>query len=118
MKKFTYNSIIDENCIGIITILDYEISVTRTLSDIKFTTQNKTQKKILIDLVLKVGLNEYRFVIYNVSENGKILWNSGKYITPCEKIVKFANSIIKQESNILSNSMLSNSAQAMLLKNC
>lgn len=42
--------------------------------------------------------------------------DSSKYITPCEDIVKLANSFIRQKSDILSNSMLSNAAQAILLR--
>lgn len=67
-------------------------------------------------LALKVGVNEYRFVVYDITDDGKILWNSSKYITPCEDIVKLANSFIRQKSDILSNSMLSNAAQAILLR--
>ena len=69
-----------------------------------------------VDLALKVGVNEYRFVVYDITDDGKILWNSSKYITPCEDIVKLANSFIRQKSDILSNSMLSNAAQAILLR--
>lgn len=52
----------------------------------------------------------------SIRDDGKILWNSSKYITPCEDIVKLANSFIRQKSDILSNSMLSNAAQAILLR--
>lgn len=116
MEKVVYNSIIDKNYIGIVTILDYETSVRKCLSSVLFNTQNRMERKVIIDLALKVGVNEYRFVVYDITNDGKILWNSGKYITPCEDIVKLANSFIRRESDILSNSMLSNVAQAILLR--
>ena len=86
------------------------------LSSVLVGTQNRMERKVIVDLALKVGVNEYRFVVYDITDDGKILWNSSKYITPCEDIVKLANSFIRQKSDILSNSMLSNAAQAILLR--
>lgn len=116
MEKVVYSPIVDKNYIGIITILDYETSVRKCLSSVLVSTQNRIERKVIVDLALKVGINEYRFVVFDITADGKILWNSSKYITPCEDIVKLANSFIRQKSDILSNSMLSNSAQAVLLK--
>lgn len=117
MESVVYNPIMDKNYIGIVTVLDYETSVRKCLSNILVSTQNRIERKVIVDLALKVGLNEYRFVVYDITDGGKILWSSSKYITPCEDIVKLANSFIRQKGNILSNSMLSNSAQATLLRN-
>lgn len=113
VEKFVYNPIMDKNYIGILTVLDYETSVRKCLSSILVGTQNRIERKVIVDLALKVGVNEYRFVVYDITDDGKILWNSSKYITPCEDIVKLANSFIRQKSDILSNSMLSNVAQAI-----
>jgi hypothetical protein len=116
MEKVVYNPIMDKNYIGILTILDYETSVRKSLSNILVGTQDRIERKIIVDLALKVGMNEYRFVVYDITDDGKILWNSSKYITPCEDIVKLANYFIRQKSDILHNSMLSNAAQAILLR--
>ncbi len=116
MEKVVYNPIMDKNYIGIVTVLDYETSVRKCLSSVLVGTQNRMERKVIVDLALKVGVNEYRFVVYDITDDGKILWNSSKYITPCEDIVKLANSFIRQKSDILSNSMLSNTAQAILLR--
>ena len=115
MEKVVYNPIMDKNYIGILTILDYEIPVRKCLSSILVDTQNRIERKVIVDLALKAGVNEYRFVVYDITDDGKIIWNSNKYITPCEDIVKLANSFIQQKSDILSNSMLSNAAQAMVV---
>ena len=115
MEKVVYNSIMDKNYIGILTILDYETSVRKCLSSILVGAQNRIERKVIVDLALKAGVNEYRFVVYDITDDGKIIWNSSKYITPCEDIVKLANSFIQQKSDILSNSMLSNVAQAMVV---
>lgn len=117
MEKVVYNPIVDKNYIGILTVLDYETSTRKCLSSILVDTQNRIERKVIVDLALKVGVNKYRFVAYDVTDSGKILWNSGKYVTPCEDIVKLANSLIRQKSDILANSMLCRSEQAFLLKN-
>lgn len=116
MEKVVYNPIMDKNYIGIVTILDYETSVQKCLSSVLVDTRNRIERKVIIDLALKVGMNEYRFVACDITDDGKIMCDSSRYITPCENIVKLANYFIKQKSNILPNSMLSNSAQAILLR--
>ena len=72
MENVVYNQIIDKNYIGVITILDYETSVRKCLSTVLITTQNRTERKIIVDLALKVGLSEYRFVAYDITDDGKI----------------------------------------------
>lgn len=79
-------------------------------------TKNRTERKVIVDLALKAGANKYRFVEYDVTDDGKILWNSAKYVIPCKDIVRLANSFIRQKNEILTNPMLSNIAQTMLLK--
>lgn len=115
MEKIIYNQISDENYIGVVTVLDYETSIRKCLSTILVATQNRAERKIIVDLALKVGMNEYRFVVYDITDEGKILWNSSKYITPCDDIVRLANSFIRQKYEILPNSMLSHAAQITLL---
>lgn len=116
MEKVVYNPIMDKNYIGILTFLDYETSTRKCLSSILIDTRNRIERKVIVDLALKVGVNKYRFIAYNVTDGGKILWDSGRYVTPCEDIVRIANSLIRKRSNILVNSMLCRSDQAFLLK--
>lgn len=117
MEKIMYNPISDEEYIEIITILDYEISLCRNLSNIVLKTANRNGCKVIVDLALKTGLNKYSFAAYDIADDGKILWNSGRYIAPCEEIVKLANSFIRQKKDVLPYSMFSNSAQAAILRN-
>ena len=117
MQNIVYNEIDNENYIGIISVLDYEISVRRQLRRMTFDTHDASGRKIIVDLVLKVGFNEYRFVEYDISKEGKIILNSKGYITPSNDIVKYSNSIIRKYRSFLPNSMLSNSAQIKLFNN-
>lgn len=115
MKKMTYNEINDKNYLGIITILDYRILVQKYLS--KFTCiKTQEDKKIIVDLALKIGINKYRFVSYDISDDGKVILSSKEYINPSTDIVILANSFIVREKRILRNSILSNS-ERILVKN-
>lgn len=116
MEKVVYNPVMDKDYVGMVTILDYESSVRKCLSSVRVDTQNRAERKVIVDLALKVGVNEYRFVAYDITDDGEIVWNSGEYVAPCNDIVKLANSFILQNNEILTNSMLSNATQAMLLK--
>lgn len=115
MEKVTYNQITDNKYLGIITILDYETSIRKCLMDIFICTQNRLERKVIIDLALKSGINEYRFVVCNITEEGTVLWKSSTYITPCNNIVQLANSFIRQRSDILLNSMLPSTTKKILL---
>lgn len=115
MNQVIYNQITDNSYLGVVTILDYDASVRKCLSDILVCTQNRTERSVIVDLALKVGVNKYRFISCDITDDGKVLWNSSKYVTPCKNIVQFANSILKQQHNILPNSMLPVSTQVVLL---
>lgn len=79
MEKVVYNPIVDKNYIGIVTVLDYETSVRKCLSSVLIGTQNRIERKVIVDLALKVGVNEYRFVVYDITDDGKILFFSEGY---------------------------------------
>lgn len=115
MEKFVYNPISDKDYIGILTILDYEASTRQCISNALICTKDRTNCKIIVDLALKVGINEYRFAEFNVSDDGRILWSSSKYIKPCDDIVKLANSFIREQRDILPNSMLPRTMQLAIL---
>ena len=115
MEKMIYNPITDKNYLDVVTILDYEVSAQKCLSNFCVSTQNRDERKIIVDLALKVGMNKYRFVACDVTDDGKVLWNSSKYVTPCDDITKQANFFIKQNKDILLNSMLPSNTQESLL---
>ncbi len=115
METVVYNPIVDKNYIGIVTVFDYEISVRKCLSRVLVATKNRTQRKVIVDLALKVGVNEFRFVEYDITDSGKILWDSGKYTVPTKKIKEYANLFISEKEGILSNSMLSSLMQKKIL---
>lgn len=111
MNKVIYTPISDKTYLGVATVLSYDTTINSCLSDFLISTEQRTERKILVDLALKVGLNEYRFVDYDVDEDGKILFNSSRYLHPTKKIIQIADSFIKQQREIVENSMITKSAR-------
>ena len=117
MQNLIYNRISDDIYIGVVTILDYETSLRKCLSELSFSGFEKRENKVIIDLALKSGINEYRFITYNITESGNILWETSAYITPSNKIIEFANSLLRAKHEIVSNSMLPSTKKNELLRN-
>lgn len=87
MEKYLFHSIMNSEYLGIVTILDYEIRLSTYLSELVLPSCFKG-KKALVDLALKSGLDEYRFVEFDVDDNGKIILNSNSYIKVSKDIEK------------------------------
>ena len=62
----------------LITLLDYQLPVSRCLKSIKIYPKNV--QKILIDTALCTGLNEYRFIEATLNNDGTINLNEYKYV--------------------------------------
>lgn len=106
MEKFMFHQMNDTTYIGMITVLDYEISLKKCLAHISFSPEIGGKRKIIVDLALKCGMNQYRFVEFNINDDGKIIWNSNQYIMPNSNIVNLANIFLKEKNEVVTNSML------------
>ena len=115
MEKFLYNLIADEKYFAIITVLDYELSLRSCLSEFEICSSNYESKKIIVDLALKVGVNKYRFVEYDVGADGKLIWSSSSYVTPSEQLTTLSNHFIRKKETVLPNSMLPKNEQTQIL---
>lgn len=117
MKQYKFNTIQNEEHSGIITILDYEISFLKTLKNQKLLKEieDKLQlsackdTKLIFDLALLSGVNEYRFVEVRWIKD-HFLIKSKKYITPNDKVIKAANQILGKYPEVLKNSILPDKA--------
>lgn len=116
MEKYLFHSLINSEYLGIVTILDYEIRLNSYLSELILPFCDK-KKKALIDLALKSGVNQYRFVEFDVDSDGKIILNSNSFIKVSEDIEKVANCFLQQKEDIVKNSFLTDSQKKMIL-NC
>lgn len=115
MEKFIFHQMVDNTYMGIISVIDYEISVKKCLSEIQFPSVRNSKRKIMVDMALKCGINQYRFVAFDVSDEGKILWYSSEYVVPNSEIVSLADAFLKERGDIVTNSMLPNVKKRELL---
>ena len=115
MEKFLYNLIADEKYFSIITVLDYELSLRSCLSEFEICSSSYESKKIIVDLALKVGVNKYRFVEYDVGADGKLIWSSSSYVTPSAQLITLSNHFIRKKETVLPNSMLPKNEQTQIL---
>ena len=115
MEKLSINMLDDSKYIACITILDYEILLSRYLKQITFEPSLKDSRYVLVDLALKSGLNKDRFVEFNVNKSGKIEVNSHKYVLLDTVFENLANKFLKEKKEIVLHSMLTDSQKNKLL---
>lgn len=114
MEKYLFHSIVDSEYVGIITVLDYEIKLSTYLSEIVFPPP-LNGKKAIVDLALKAGVNQYRFVSFNLDDNGKIVLNSNCYVRVSKEIEETANCYLQQKRDIVLNSFLTDRQKQAIL---
>lgn len=114
MEKYLFHSIMNSEYVGIVTILDYEIRLSSYLSELVLPSCFKG-KKALVDLALKSGVDEYRFVAFDVDDTGKIVLNSNSYIKVSKEIEKTANFFLQQKRDIVNNSFLTDTQKQKIL---
>lgn len=114
MEKYTVHKLNDTEFSIIVTVLDYETRINSYLSEL-VVSPIMSEKKVLLDLALKAGVNEYRFVEFDVDKEGKIILNSNRYVIVSEKIEKIANQVLQQQKEIVYNSILTDTQKNMIL---
>lgn len=115
MEKLCINMLNDSKYCALITVLDYEILLSRQLKQITFESSPQKIRHIIVDLALKSGINQYRFVEFTVNSIGKIELNSHKYILLNTFYINLANNFLSKKKDIVLNSMLTDSQKKDLL---
>ena len=115
MEKLYVNMLNDSKYIAQITVLDYEILLSKYLKQITFETPPNKLKRVLVDLALKSGIDQYRFVEFEVNELGKIELKSHKYVLLNAFYENLANKFLKEKKEIVLNSILTESQKNKLL---
>lgn len=110
------NRLEENNYNVLITLLDYQLPVSRSLKSIKIYPRNV--KKVLIDTVLCTGLNEYRFIEAPLNNDGTINLNNYKYVSIEKNLEQKANEIVKNQPLYLKNSILPESQMNLIIQNC
>ena len=114
MEKILFHYISNTKYMAIITILDYEIRLSTYLSELIFPLDLK-DKKVVVDLALKSGIDKYRFVCFDIDNNGKIILNSNEYVYDTTEIEFIANEYLKQKKESVINSFLTDKQKNMIL---
>lgn len=114
MEKYLFHSIVNAEYLGIVTILDYEMRLNSHLSELVLPSCY-TGKKAIVDLALKSGVDEYRFVAFDVDGEGRIILNSRSYISVSQEIEETANCFLKQKRDIVTNSFLTDNQKQKIL---
>lgn len=115
MEKLYINMLNDSEYIAVITVLDYEILLSKYLKQITFESSPNNLKRVLVDLALKSGIDQHRFVEFNVNKFGKIELKSHKYVLLNTFYENLANKFLKEKKEIVLNSMLTESQKNKLL---
>lgn len=113
--EYTINEIeIDKyNCI--ISILDYEVVLSRVLRNIRLP--HLKFGKCIVDTIINLGKNKYRFIEINILGNGCLDINNIKYIDVSEALEEKANSILLNYPESIKHSVLTEKQIEFFLKN-
>lgn len=115
MEKLYVNMLNDSKYIALITVLDYEILLSKYLNQITFKSSPNNFKRVLVDLALKSGIDQHRFVEFNINESGKIELKSHKYVLVDLFYENIANEFLREKKDIVLNSILTESQKEKLL---
>lgn len=115
MEKLYINNLDDSKYIALITALDYEILVSKYLKQLSIETSPNKPEHVLVDLALKIGIDKYRFVEFDINESGKIDLNSHRYVLLNAFYEILANNYLKEKKEIVLNSILDDSQINQLL---
>lgn len=117
MKDLIFSPLSNSVYYGIITILNYEIRLSSCLAKLSFPPLgNYTERKIIIDMALKSGMDQYRFIEFNIDKQGEIIMSSHSYTRPDLYLVKKANCILQENGDIVLNSILPDYKKSELLR--
>lgn len=115
MEKLLVNMINNSRYMACITVLDYEIFLSKSLKDLMFEPSSNKDRYVLVDLALKVGIGKYRFVEFKVNETGKILMKDYKCVIVESMLENIANNYLKHNKEIVLHSMLTDSQKKKIL---
>ena len=88
---------------------------TKYLKQLSFEASSNKPEHVLVDLALKTGIDKYRFVEFDINEPGKIELDTYKYVSVNTVYETLANIYIKDNKEIVLNSILTDSQINQLL---
>ena len=89
MQKLCVNMLNDSRYIALITVLDYEILVSKYLKQLSFEASPNKPEHVLVNLALKTGIDKYIVIVdraahrVGVFKGSKYNWADAKYYKCC-----------------------------------
>ena len=105
MIQYYFHEIDNPEIYGVLSIMDYEATVRSILEHITFPSSDH-ERSIVVDLALKSGMNEYRFLQVELSKSGKVIWERNAYYKASSTIEQCANSFLIEHAEFVRNSVL------------
>ncbi len=115
MEKIWINELKNSKYIALITVMHYEIYLSKFLKQVTFEFSVNDERLILLDTALKTGISKYRFVEFIVDSTGKINVDNYKYVLPDPVLEYKANKLLNQKKEIVKHSMLTNSEKEYII---
>ncbi|MCM1542914.1 MAG: type II toxin-antitoxin system RnlB family antitoxin [Blautia sp.] len=106
MEKYMYHAMNDVLYFGMVTILDYDTRLNTCLSKLSFPPTEYLGKKIIVDMALKTGMNQYRFLEATMNDKGKIQTENINNVQVTPALEMQANLFLLERMDIIQNSML------------
>ena len=116
MDKLQINKLDHSQYIAIITVLDYEILLSKYLKEITFEPFQDNTRQVLVDLALLSGIDQFRFVEFFVDNSGNILLDNYNYVKLNTYLENMANNYLKERKEIVLHSILTDSQRQHILK--
>lgn len=89
--------------------------MSQCLKEITFEPSSQMERYVLVDLALKSGIDQNRFVEYVVNCDGAIELNRYGYVAPDSFIENLANDFLNEYKTFVINSILSDSEKRKIL---
>lgn len=114
MRQYIFHELPNSEIYGLLSILDYETTVRSVVEQITFPLSDQ-DRSIVVDLALKSGLNQYRFLLLEITKTGTVIWKSNSYYKAPPIIEQQANRFLKEKPEFVMSSVLSNEAAKNIL---
>ncbi len=76
------------------------------------------KRKAIVDLALKAGINQYRFVGFDLDDEGRIIPETDNYVLVSPEIEAIADGYLCAKKEIVLNSILNDTRKKEILSTC
>lgn len=100
-KFFLFTPLTGSRYAGILTATDYEISLSHEFADPVPALAGESERRVLIDLGVRVGFNKYRFAECPVTDDGRVLFKEPNCVQPDVSYIQSADQVLRSRLDAL-----------------